>query len=112
MFLGSLWFVGWLILRMPHDFFITHDSVRLVSNPALHYVVLIVKNLLGVVLLILGVMMLVLPGQGIITVILGLSLMNFPGKQRLLRWILSRQSVRKSMNWIRRKAHRPPLVFE
>jgi len=44
------------------------------------------KNLLGVLLFMLGLIMLVTPGQGILTLLFGLMLMNFPGKYRVERW--------------------------
>ncbi len=112
MFLGSLWFVSWLIIRLPYDYFLTHNVGIRHANQLVHYLWLLVRNLFGILLIASGVAMLVLPGQGVITILLGLSLMAFPGKNRILRWILERKSVRKTMNWIRRKAKKPPLVFE
>lgn len=112
-FFVSLWFVTWLILRLPHDYFLSHSvGERQIKNQFSYVTWFLLRNALGLVLVVLGTMMLVLPGQGLITLILGLSMMTFPGKKRLERWILGRSSVRTAMNWIRRKAHKPPLVFD
>jgi len=59
-----------------------------------------------------GIAMLVLPGQGILAILGGIELMDFPGKYRLERWIVSRPAVLRSVNWLRRRMGRPPLVFE
>jgi hypothetical protein len=69
---------------------------------------LILKNLLGIVLLLAGIAMLVLPGQGLITMFVSLTLLNFPGKYRLERWVISQGVVFRSINWIRqRRGYRP-----
>jgi hypothetical protein len=67
--------------------------------------------MLGAILVAAGLAMLMLPGQGILTILIGLGVMNFPGKYRLERWIISRPTVLKAVNWIRSKSHHPPLVM-
>jgi len=70
---------------------------------------LISKNLLGCVIVLLGIAMLVLPGQGILTIVIGLVLINFPGKYRLERWIITRGPVLRAINLIRQRSGRQPL---
>jgi hypothetical protein len=82
--------------------------------PALRYVLLALKNVLGVVLLIAGLIMLIAPGQGLLTIMIGLTLIDFPGKYRLESWFVTRPAVWKSVNWLRRRAgraeiQRPPI---
>jgi hypothetical protein len=55
--------------------------------------------------------MLVLPGQGLLTLLIAVALLDFPGKFRLQRWVATRRGVIDSINWIRKKAGRDPLVF-
>ena len=55
--------------------------------------------------------MLVLPGQGILTILAGIMLLDFPGKHRLLRWIVAHPQVLRTLNWLRRRGH-PPLYLE
>ena len=68
------------------------------------------KNALGFILVVAGIIMLVLPGQGVFTILIGIMLLNFPGKYRLERWIVARRPVLRSINWLRRRAGRAPLV--
>lgn len=89
--------------KRPHVMLI-NGSVSLVINS--------LKIIIGVVLLLCGIAMLVLPGQGLLTILIGLSLIPFPGKKRLEQTILARKSVRYSLNWIRTKASKEPFVFE
>lgn len=81
-------------------------------NSSVTYVVKIVKIIVGVFLLVCGLVMLVLPGQGLITMLIGLSLIPFPGKNQLEQNLLSRKSVRSSLNWIRIKANKEPFIFD
>ena len=70
------------------------------------------KIIVGICLVVCGLVMLVLPGQGLITMLIGLSLIPFPGKHKFEKNILARKSVRYSLNWIRRKANKTPFIFD
>jgi hypothetical protein len=72
---------------------------------------LISKNILGYVFIILGIAMLVLPGQGILTIVIGIMFINFPGKYRLERWAVTRPPVLKAINMLRRRAGHAPLII-
>ena len=114
MFVGSVVVVGMLIVRMPTDY-LTRDhppkSPFLSQRPMLRGVVLLVKNICGLVILIAGIVMLITPGQGILFIFLGLSLLDFPGRQKLLRRLLGRHGVLKMINRLRRNADQPPLEY-
>jgi len=61
------------------------------------------------VLILAGVAMLVLPGQGMLTIVLGIMLLNFPGKYRLERRVARMRPVARSINWMRARGGHPPL---
>jgi hypothetical protein len=104
--------VGWAIVQLPADYF-AREKRRPLSTwedlPELRLLFLIAKNLLGFVLIVAGIAMLILPGQGLLTVFVGVVLVDFPGKFRLERWLATRPPVWRSLNWLRRRAHRPEL---
>jgi hypothetical protein len=105
--------VGWAIVQLPADYFSREKRPplsRWEQHPMLRPLYLIAKNILGFVLIIAGIAMLVLPGQGLLTIVVGVVLMNFPGKFRLERWLATRRPVWHSLNWLRRKARRPELT--
>jgi len=113
-FVGSLIAVTVLIVRMPADYF-THmkepaDSWRW-RHPLTRGAILVLKNLLGFVLVLAGLIMSIppIPGQGVLTILIGLSLLNFPGKKNLELRIARAAPVRNAIDWIRAKYHRPPL---
>ena len=113
MFVGGLVVMRVLIIRMSPDYFL-HREPPVESwrsrHPALRISILVIKNVLGVVLLLAGLAMLVLPGQGIITILVAISLLNFPGKRSLELRIVRQGLVLQAINWIRTRAGRPPLV--
>ncbi len=89
--------VPWLVARIPADYFLAEKRparhrVRRHSKP-IHILLLAVKNGLGGLLVVAGLAMLLLPGQGLITILLGMSFMNFPGKFRIERWLISCAAV-------------------
>jgi UPF0716 family protein affecting phage T7 exclusion len=64
------------------------------------------------VLILAGLAMLVLPGQGLLTILVGLVLVHVPGKRRLLRRILRQETVRETVDQLRRQAGREPLILD
>ncbi len=102
-----------IVVRMREDYFLKNRQVPKDSftgqHPVLRWATLILKNLLGLLLLLAGIAMLALPGQGLLTILMGLLLMNFPGKHYLELRIMGIPSILKTVNWIRAKAERPPL---
>lgn len=106
--------VPWLLARIPHDYFMTHQeylSDWKARRPMLRMFVLTIRNLCGVVLALLGIVMLVTPGQGLITLLLGVSLTTFPGKRSLELSLLGRPGVLRTINWLRAKSDRQPLLI-
>ncbi|ASP49410.1 hypothetical protein [Cognaticolwellia beringensis] len=91
---------------------INETSRLTLIKSGLNIVAHIAKIVLGLFLLICGLAMLVLPGQGLITILIGLSLIPFPGKHKLENNLLARKSVRSSLNWIRIKAKKEPFIFD
>jgi hypothetical protein len=111
MFVASVLAVPYFVVRIPADYFASsRRRRRLRRHHRAATVIRVGRNLLGAVFVLVGLVMLVLPGQGILTILAGLVLLDFPGKFRLERWIVSRGHVLRTLNWMRRRAARPPLV--
>lgn len=114
MFVGTLLAIPWAVARLPVDYFVgPRRSLQPSSrHPVLAFARRLARNTLGVVLVLAGVAMLVLPGQGILTMLLGVALVDFPGKRRFEQRLLRQRHVRKSLQWLRKRAGRDPLEFE
>ena len=59
-----------------------------------------------------GILMLVLPGQGLLTILVGLMLSDYPGKFKLEKKIIKTNLILKTINWYRNKSNIPPIIFK
>lgn len=102
-FVGSLIAIPMALVKLPEDYLIKppEKSKSLAKK--------IAKNALGVALLAIGVAMLVLPGQGILMVIVGLTLVDFPGRHKLVVRLMKKKKVQKVVTAIRKRFGKPPL---
>jgi zinc transporter ZupT len=110
--IGTIIGVPWVVTRLPHDYFsrprraVWRESA---DEPVFALVLGVLKNLLGALLVLLGLVMLVTPGQGLLTLLIGLLLMNFPGKYQLERWLVLRPGVLRGLNWLRGRRDQAPF---
>jgi archaellum biogenesis protein FlaJ (TadC family) len=112
-FIASLILVPMFVVRIPADYFThkkRHHKRPEKYPPVIRIIVLVIKNILGLILFCAGILMLILPGQGLFTMFIGMMMINFPGKYKLERWIVERGPVLKSINWLRRRAGHDPLM--
>ena len=110
-FLGSLLSIGWLVSLIPSDYFVNRKESKFKLNyPAAWIISIIIKNIFGYILILGGILMLVLPGQGLITIFIGLMLSNYPGKYSIEKRIIAAPKILKSINWLRKKSDEPPLI--
>jgi len=106
MFVGSLLLIPWLVARAPTDYFVRPPVTH---RGALAWFNKVLRNVLGVVLMVAGIAMLVLPGQGLLMVLLALTLLDFPGKHALIHRLVVRQSVWRALTYLRKRAHKEPF---
>ena len=112
-FILSLISLPWLVAKIPEDYFFQkkrQSTHRKTQRPLLRLLVLLGKNLLGYGLILAGILMLFLPGQGILTVVIGMLLIDYPGKFDIERRIFSTPKILNGLNWLRAKANKPPLA--
>jgi|TARA_B110000467_G_scaffold80942_1_gene73113 hypothetical protein len=109
-FVFSLISLKWLVVLIPVDYFLIKKKSKFKSNnPYLWYLIVVFKNIIGYSLILGGIMMLVLPGQGVFTIIIGLMLSNYPGKYVIEKKFIAIPAILKSINWLRAKSNAPPL---
>ena len=101
-----------VVAKLPTDYFETEKREPASSkrkHPLLWGIISLLKNVIGLFMILAGLVMLVLPGQGTIAILVGLALTNFPGKYKLQRRIASQPAVLKTLNKIRELAGEPPF---
>ncbi len=103
--LASVVLVPRFLATLPPDYLRAGNAVSGHSLP-----LRVLRNLFGAVLVLLGLAMLVLPGQGLLTLLVGLLLIDFPGKHALVVKVLGRPKVLAIVNKLRARHQAPPLV--
>jgi hypothetical protein len=88
------------------------DYLRAGDVRARHWTLRIVRNVAGVLLVAVGVVLSVpgVPGQGVLTILAGATLIDFPGRDRLVRALIGRPAVLRALNRLRARFGRPPLA--
>ena len=110
--IGSILFCTLAIIYLPLDYFSSNKREYRVQQPVLRGFLFCVKNLLAVVLILVGIAMLPLPGQGVLTILMGIVISDLPGKRRLQRWLIGLPAVLPSMNRVRTRFRRPPIILD
>ncbi|WP_394827100.1 PGPGW domain-containing protein [Pendulispora albinea] len=90
------------VVRVPADYFVAPPPRR---SPLAR----VVRTVLGVILVLAGVVMLVLPGQGVLTIVVGLLVLELPIQHKVAGWLVARPAVARVIETWRRRAGRPPL---
>jgi len=113
MFILSIAAIPLIVARIPVDYFtvLGHERQRQRRrHPLLHLLIMCIKNMLGSLLLIVGLIMLFTPGQGLLSILFGLMIMNYPGKYRLECSIIRKPLIFNTVNAMREKQNYPPLL--
>ena len=112
-FFANLGIVSWILVKLPADHFSKSRKTKFWAGPRpwLHAAKVIGKNIAGILLVVLGVVLSLpgVPGQGLLTVLLGIMLLDFPGRHRLEQKLLSKPSIVNSINKLRGKFGKKPL---
>ena len=107
--------IGFFIKKIPHDYFLNDKrgiSEYKDKNPIFWIITLALKNIIGYCLIMGGILMLVLTGQGLLTILVGLMLSDYPGKFKLEKRIIKTNLILKTINWYRNKSNIPPIIFK
>ena len=113
-FVGTTALTVWFVVKLPADYFVPQRQPRSDRRPSVsHWAQLLLRNLLGLGLIGLGVILSLpgVPGQELLTILLGVMLSDFPGKERLERKIVSYPRVLDALNRLRERFGKPPLMI-
>ena len=113
-FLVSLLLIPFLVSRASADYFLIHATIveqRHKRHPAVALLIKVVRNVLGSLLCLAGFLMLFLPGQGILTILIGISLLDIPGRKKIIDSLIHRPALQHALNWMRKKTGHPPFRF-
>jgi hypothetical protein len=104
-----------IVVSWPADRFKDGAVVLVSTRPAaIRALALVAKNLAGVLLVLLGLIMAIpgVPGQGLLTAVIGLTLVSFPGKRDVERRFVRLPMLLRGINRLRARFARPPLEVD
>lgn len=112
-FFLSLLIIPWIVCKLDDHFFLhLHEHKKMEDqHPVMFILLRTLRYSFGAILLLAGILMLFLPGQGLLTIILGISLLDFPGKQKAIDGLLHFHPVQNGLNWVREKGSKKPFLF-
>ena len=115
-FVVNLAIVTFILVKLPTDYFTKNRKTTFWSGPrpAVHAAKVVGKNLLGVLLIAIGIVLSLpgVPGQGLLTVLLGVMLVDFPGKRTVEQKLLKRPAITNAITRLRQKFGKPPLKLD
>jgi len=100
-----------VVVGLPADYFVrTPKSPK--RGRALRLVLAVAKNILGVIVFVVGFVMALplVPGPGALLMLVGLGLVDFPGKRSLERRLLREPHLLASVNKMRMRFGKLPLL--
>lgn len=113
-FVGTILLMPVLILLIPPDYF-SNPGRRMryliKKRPVIGLFILTLKNLIGIIFLMIGFILLFIPGQGLLTILIGLIMVNFPGKYKIERRLVQKPGIIQAINSIRTKFKRSRLII-
>lgn len=120
LFLGSLLIsflaIGVVMVKIPANYFSSHYKQDFLPNSswAVRWGAVMAKNILGVFLIALGIVLSLpgVPGQGVLTILLGLIMIDIPGKRPIEARIIKRPTVLAAINNLRERYGKPQLELD
>ena len=102
------------MVKIPADYFSSTyvKEINLDNHFSIRWAAFIIKNFIGFLLVIAGIIMIFTPGPGVPTILLGLIMMDIPGKRPLEARLIQRPMVLSAVNDLRARYNKPPLVMD
>ncbi|MGB5323997.1 MAG: PGPGW domain-containing protein [Pseudomonadales bacterium] len=112
--LATLLALPHFVAALPADYFVSNSETRDVKKylGMRDLVIIAIKNVVGTVLIVAGIAMLVLPGQGLLTLFAGLVLCDYPGKHVLTLKLVKVPAVLQTLNRMRRAKNKPEFWLQ
>lgn len=103
-----------VMIKLPADYFSSTYAKNHINDSRflVRWGGVILKNLIGFVLVIVGIIMVVTPGPGGLTILLGLVMMDIPGKRPLEVKLIQKPAVLAAINKLRVRYDKPPLIID
>lgn len=105
-----------VMIKIPADYFSPNYERKFLPGSSffVRWGAVILKNLFGVFLICLGIVLSLpgVPGQGLLTILLGIIMLDIPGKRPIEARLIQRPAIQNAINRLRARFNKPPLVLD
>jgi hypothetical protein len=113
-FLGTIAVAAVVLVRLPSDYFDPGVAQPFMLDWPwpVRWGVVVIKNALGVLIIAIGAVLSLpgMPGQGVVMMLLGLMLLDIPGKRAIMHRVARIPRIIAPINKLRARYGKPPLV--
>jgi len=102
------------MVKIPADYF-SSTYVKNIDQDkhfSVRWAAFLLKNLVGFIIVVAGIVMIFTPGPGVPAILLGLIMMDIPGKRPLEAKLIQRPAVLSAINSLRARYKKPPLIMD
>jgi len=113
-FLIGIILVPYVILKIPHDYFSYSSKKEYFSRKrdiAVYYMKMTLRNAAALLLFFLGIILLVVPGQGLLTILLAFLLADIPGKYKIEKYLIKKERIYNLLNRFRQKYGKKSFIL-
>ncbi|MCA8978129.1 MAG: hypothetical protein KDC98_25605 [Planctomycetes bacterium] len=101
-----------VVVRLDADYFVAARSELRSQRTFGRWLLFVGRNLVGVLFVLVGFVLLFLPGQGLLMIFIGLLMVDLPGKRALELRIVRRPKILALLNGMRQKRGRAPFRID
>jgi len=103
-----------VFVKIPANYFSTHYQQDFMPDSSWHtrWGAFVLKNLAGVAMILIGIIFLIGPGQGLLSLLTGVILLDIPGKRPFEAKLIGRPAILAAANKLRAKYNKAPLVMD
>ena len=103
-----------VFVKIPPNYFSSHYQEDFMPGSKWHtrWGAFVLKNLAGVAMILIGIVALIGPGQGILSILTGVILLDIPGKRPFEAKLIGRPAILAAANKLRAKYNKAPLVMD
>ncbi len=92
------------VIQLPTDHWVNRQD----QNKHNLFIVL-ARNLVASIIILIGAIFLVTPGQGLLFIFSGVSLGVFPGKEKIIQKLIRVKNIQKALDRTRQSFQKPPF---
>jgi hypothetical protein len=103
-----------VFVKIPANYFSTHYQQDFMPDSSWHkrWGAFVLKNLAGAAMILIGIVQLIGPGQGILSILTGVILLDIPGKRPFEAKLIGRPAILAAANKLRAKYNKAPLMMD